>query len=94
MIKTSIVVLAVAVASTAPAQAFGFGDELDRYEQRKVLEAEFERSSQAGGYSDPITAIIELFAGDTKEKDVQTPITNGQDAEQLLYGKGTKPKRE
>lgn len=92
MIKTSIAVLAVALAWSAPSHAFGFGDALDRYEQRKILEAEFERSSKVGGYTDPITALINLFNGETEEKDVQRTINDGQAAKKFLYQEGSKAK--
>lgn len=49
-------------------------------EQLLLLRAEFERAQQIGGYEDPITALINLFGGETTERTVQRPLqANGNE---------------
>ncbi|MEM7212950.1 MAG: hypothetical protein AAF479_13840 [Pseudomonadota bacterium] len=82
----SLMVPALLVATVSvPLSAQAGFDEQDRYEQQKILKAEFERSSKAGGYSDPITALRNLLTGETRDRDVQPSITNGPAAEAVLY---------
>ena len=76
---------AVGLAYTTPASAFFKQDGQDRYEQERIREAEFKRASRLGGYSDPISAFMDLISGEVKEKDIQKGISNRYEAEDELY---------
>lgn len=64
---------------TLPTTAFASGfrdDAQDRYEKQIILKAEFERATEVGGYSNPFTALLQLFAGESREEDIQPPIAD------------------
>ena len=84
ILSTAIIAGSVA-ALTTPASAFFKEDAEDRYEQEKIREAEFNRASRLGGYSDPISAFLDLISGDVKEKDLQQGIADRYEAEKELY---------
>ena len=72
-------------AMTVPASAFFKQDAGDRYEQEKIRDAEFKRSTRVGGYSDPISAFMDLIRGEVKDKDLQQGISTRYEAEAELY---------
>lgn len=84
IIGTAIATITV-VTLTHPASAFFREDAQDRYEQEKIREAEFNRSSRLGGYSDPISAFMDLIRGEVKDKDLQQGINDRYEAESELY---------
>ena len=51
-------------------------DGQDRYDQQIILNAEIERARAAGGYTDPFSALVALFAGEFRDEDFQQPITD------------------
>ena len=84
ILTTAVIAVSIA-AMTMPASAFFKQDADDRYEQEKIRDAEFKRSSRVGGYSDPISAFMDLFRGEVKDKDLQQGISNRYEAEAELY---------
>ncbi len=84
-ILTTAMIAGTIAAMTMPASAFFKQDAGDRYEQEKIRDAEFKRSSRLGGYSDPISAFMDLLRGEVKDKDLQQGISNRYDAEAELY---------
>lgn len=84
-IKKALVPMLLVSTAVMPLSAQAGFDAQDRHEQQKILKAEFERSSRAGGYSDPITALRNLLSGETRSEDVQPILTNGRSAETELY---------
>ena len=51
-------------------------DGQDRYEQQIILNAEIERANAVGGYTNPFSALIQLFSGTGRDEDIQRPITD------------------
>ena len=84
-ILTTAIIVGSISAMTSPASAFLRQDAADRYEQEKIRDAEFKRSSRVGGYSDPISALMDLINGDVKDKDLQQGISSRYEAEEELY---------
>lgn len=84
-IRSMMMPLVLLATAVMPLSAQAGFDAQDRYEQQKILKAEFERSSRAGGFSDPITALRNLLSGETRSEDVQSSLTNGHSAETELY---------
>ena len=66
--------------SAGTAQAgFGMRNAQDRWEQQQILQEEFRRAREAGGYNDPITALINLFSGTATEQDIRPAVNHIQD---------------
>ena len=84
-ILMTAVILGSFAAMTVPASAFFKQDAGDRYEQEKIRDAEFKRSTRVGGYSDPISAFMDLIRGEVKDKDLQQGISTRYEAEAELY---------
>ncbi len=84
-IISTAIVTATIVTLSSPASAFFRNDAGDRYEQERIRDAEFKRSSRLGGYSDPISAFMDLLNGEVKDKDLQPGISDIYEAEAEIY---------
>ena len=79
MHKTFALSAALAIAVSAGSAEAGFRfpggmDAQDRYEQRQILDEEFRRAREVGGYNDPITALVNLLSGTATERDVRPAV--------------------
>lgn len=65
----------------AVAQYRDYGERLEKW---AIFRAEAKRARELGGYSDPITALCNLFSGNVTERDVQENIIDIQEAREVL----------
>lgn len=67
--------------SPALAQYRDYGERLEKW---AIFRAEAKRARDVGGYSDPITALCNLFSGNVTEKDFQENIISLEEAREIL----------
>lgn len=72
---------AVLFHGPAQSQVRDYGERLER---SAILRAEMKRARELGGYSDPISALCDLFSGNVKEKDFQQNINSLEEARDVL----------
>ena len=83
MTKTFILSIAtvaiLAGANTVQAgPKFGLNAQ-ERWKQQQILNEEWRRAREVGGYNDPITAFTNLFRGEATEKDLRQGVNTIQD---------------
>ena len=65
----------------AVAQYRDYGERLEKW---AIFRAEAKRARELGGYSDPITALCNLFSGNVTERDFQENIIDIEEAREIL----------
>ncbi len=81
----SLILSAAAVAlliSAAPSEAgsrIGSNNAMDRWKQQQILDEEFRRAREVGGYNDPFTAFSNLLSGKATEKDIRPGVNTVYD---------------
>ena len=75
MLVLPIVTASLLAAATTAEAGFRLRDDAqDRWEQRQILNEEFRRAREVGGYNDPITALVNLLSGRATERDVRPAV--------------------
>lgn len=74
---------------TTDADAMRRGDNA-AYEQRLKLKAEWQQSKRAGGYGNPLTALVNLFSGADTGNAIQ-PVINDPHSRGNTIIKSTSP---
>lgn len=80
MKRTLLVPLAAILALTSGAadagSRFGSVGGQQAWKQRKMLDEEFRRANEVGGYNDPVTALGNILSGQATDKDVRSGVNS------------------